>query len=344
MPEEAQLRLHWQDLSEPVTLGDPYLGHVFAPSHVDRIARPDGDFAFTFTTDEHGFRNPSPWPERADIVVVGDSMAFSYGVEDDEAWTALLAAQLPGRRVVNLGLIGGAPQQYLRIYERFGQPLQPDLVLFCLFPGNDVGEAGLFDRWVRGGSQGNYLIERFRNDKDGSPRSISDMLRQSYLAMFLRYTRKDMVSRVNARTIDLPDGGQIQLVPDFYDVVERLTQPGHPNFRLVLDTVEQARALAQQNGSQFLVLLMPTKEEIYLPLLDDEERAPATAPFVAAFEEAGIPYLDLTPPLRTGARQGEQLFYEVDGHPNATGYGRIARAVLDHLRNNGQTYGLERVQ
>jgi lysophospholipase L1-like esterase len=340
MPEEAQLRLHWRSLSEPVALGDPYLGHVFAPSQVNRIARPDGDFAFTFTTDEHGFRNPSPWPERADIVVLGDSMAFSYGVEDEEAWTALLAARLLGRRILNLGLIGGAPQQYLRIYERFGQHLQPGLVLFCLFPGNDVGEAGLFDRWVKAGSQGNYLIERFRTEKDDSPRGIQDMLRESYVAVFLRYTRKDMVSRVNARTLDLPDGGQVQLVPTFYDVVERLTQPDHPNFRLVLDTVEQARALVEQNGSQFLVLLMPTKEEIYLPLLDDEERAPAIAPFVAAFQAMGIPYLDLTVPLRAGARQGERLFYEVDGHPNATGYGLIARAVLDHLRRDSQRYDI----
>src|ERR687892_2129263 len=121
MPEAAQLRIHWQDLSEPVTQADPYLGHVYPANHVDQIERPGGDFAFTYTTDEHGFRNPSPWPDRADIVVLGDSMAFGYGVDDEEAWTTLLADQLPAARIINLGLIGGAPQQYFRIYETFGQ-------------------------------------------------------------------------------------------------------------------------------------------------------------------------------------------------------------------------------
>jgi hypothetical protein len=51
MPEETQLRLHWRDLKEPVTLADPYLGYVFAPNHINRIARSHGDFAFTFTNE-----------------------------------------------------------------------------------------------------------------------------------------------------------------------------------------------------------------------------------------------------------------------------------------------------
>ena len=80
MPEEARLRLHWQELgADPVSSADPYLGFVYPPNYEGRFERDDGDFAFTYTTDEHGFRNPSPWPERAEIVVLGDSMAFSYG-------------------------------------------------------------------------------------------------------------------------------------------------------------------------------------------------------------------------------------------------------------------------
>jgi hypothetical protein len=148
MPEEAQLRLHWREMSEPVSLAEPYLGHAFPPNHEGRIERAGGEFSFTYTTDEYGFRNPSPWPERAEIVVLGDSMVFSYGVGNDETWPALLGEQLPRSRIINLGLIGAAPQQYFRIYEALGESLQPDLVLFCLLPGNDVGDAGLFDRWV----------------------------------------------------------------------------------------------------------------------------------------------------------------------------------------------------
>ena len=289
MPEEFQLRLHWRDTSEPVSEADPYLGYVFPPNHVDRIERSDGGFAFNYSTDEHGFRNPSPWRKRADIVVLGDSMAFGYGVDDDETWTALLADQLPGSRIINLGLPGAAPQQYLRFYEKFGRTLQPALILFCLFPGNDVGDAGRFDRWVKAGSQGNYLLRRYDDGNDESPRSIRHMLSQSYLVQFLRYTRNNAVSQITARTIDFPDGGQIQLVPAFDDDVERQTRPDHPNFRLVLDTVERTHALAERSGSGFLVLLFPTKQEVYLPLVGDEERPPAITPFVSEFDAGGNP-------------------------------------------------------
>ena len=109
MPEEFQLRRHWQDTSGPVPHGDPYLGYVFPSNYEGRVEDHNGSFAFNFSTDSYGFRNSSPWPRRADIVVLGDSMAFSYGVEDNEAWPDILAEQLPGSRIINLGLMGRRP-------------------------------------------------------------------------------------------------------------------------------------------------------------------------------------------------------------------------------------------
>ena len=325
MPEEAQLRLHWREVGgEVAPKADPYLGYVYPPHEKGRIARSNGDFAFTYTTDEHGFRNPSPWPERAEVVVLGDSMAFSYGVDDEDAWTNVLTNQLPDSRVINLGLIGAAPQQYFRIYKTFGQALHPDLVIFCLFPGNDLYDAGRFDQWVRAGSPGNYRAWRQQSNRR--------LLEQSYLMTFLHYARNQVESGFSNRTINFADGGQIQLAPTVYARGQFMASPDHPNFRLVLDAVKQTRALAEQNGSRFLVLVMPTKEEVYLPLLN-EQPPPATAPFVAEFERDGIPYLDLTPHLQAAARKGERLFFKVDGHPNAAGYRLIAEVVLDHIRS-----------
>jgi lysophospholipase L1-like esterase len=340
MPEEARLRLHWRQVHpETVSQADPYLGFVYPPNYEGRFERDDGAFAFTYTTDEHGFRNPSPWPERAEIVVLGDSMAFSYGVKDEEAWTALLAADLPGTRIVNLGLIGAAPQQHLRIYEKFGQALRPNLVLLCLFPGNDLSDAGRFEEWLQAGSPGNYDEWRHNAGQDARRMSLRNQLDRSYLATFLSYARQNLGSRFSGQTIDFPDGSRLQLVPAIYARNESLAQPSHPSFRLVLDAVRGTQALAQETGSRFLVLLMPTKEEVYLPLVD-EHPPPATAPFAAQFEQDGLPYLDLTPPFQATARQGERLFFEVDGHPNAAGYRLVAEVVLDYLRDGGQGFDL----
>ena len=75
-----------------MTVADPYLGFRYRPNLTGHLKR--GDLDFTFTTDEKGFRNSSPVPDAADIVVIGDSMAFGYGVPDDATWTHRVAARL----------------------------------------------------------------------------------------------------------------------------------------------------------------------------------------------------------------------------------------------------------
>jgi hypothetical protein len=153
LPEEARLRLHWSAIGkgkdvheQAVTVADPYLGFRYRPDFTGRLRR--GDLDFSFTTDHKGFRNDPPSPEAADIVVVGDSMAFGYGVADDATWTHLVATQRGSYTISNFGLIGGAPQQYLRILKAEALQLNPKLVLFMLFPGNDMNDARVFQEWL----------------------------------------------------------------------------------------------------------------------------------------------------------------------------------------------------
>ena len=40
-------------------------------------------------------------------------VTFGQGVNDEQAWPAILARAFPTSRIINLGLIGAGPQQYL---------------------------------------------------------------------------------------------------------------------------------------------------------------------------------------------------------------------------------------
>src|SRR4051812_11643222 len=94
--------------------------------------------------------------------------------------------------------------------------------------------------------------------------------------------------------------------------------PGTPHSR-ARSRRSSRRTLAAQQGTKVVVLLFPTKEEVYLPLLNQPVPRPA-APFAAELARRGIDYLDLTGTFTARARAGRSLYFELDPHPNQPGY------------------------
>lgn len=339
LPPEAELRLTWQSLESPEshTIADPVVGYLHKPNTVRTVER--SDLAFTFATDGHGFRNPWPWPERADVVAVGDSMTYGFGVDDDELWTRAVGAEL-GLTVINLGIDGAAPQQYERVYETFGSGLAPRLVLFGLFPGNDARDTRLFDDWLADGGEGNYAVYRhFGGRVPGARRGLRALVESSYLLTGLRALLEHRPGS-GGLTHELADGCRLRLVPGILaDSI--VTDPADPIFRRMMETTLATRDAAAADGARFLVLLFPTKEEVWLPVLG-RPCPDAVGPFRTALESAGVPCLDLTPALHERAAAGEVLYFEIDGHPNARGCEVIAAAVARHLAEHAAELGLAR--
>src|SRR5262249_52967534 len=144
----------------------------------------DRDFSAVRHVDSNGFGNAWPWPERAEIVTLGDSLTFGWGVSDSETWPAILSRALPENRVLNLGISGAGPQQYLRIYETFGIKLHPKVVLVGMFVRNDFRDAELFDRWLKSGAGGNYIVWR-ELGRPGSSLSLRRIVTKSYVGNLL---------------------------------------------------------------------------------------------------------------------------------------------------------------
>jgi len=333
----------------------PYIGHLHKPNHSFVIS--GRDFSATHHTDGHGFRNAWPWPDKVEIVALGDSVTFGQTVEDYQAWPAVLDRFLPQSRIINLGLIGAGLQQYLRVYETFGAKLHPKVLLVGLFIRNDFWDDGLFERWLKSGWNNNYMVWRdFGRPKKvhfDPSRPIStaiEMLGQrtgrlihgSHLHKLLRYVR-DAVRRgllSEVKIFQSADGSRLELLPkDFADKTAH-AQPDRREFHLALNALRRIHSMAAENGTRTLVLLQPSKEEVYLPLLGEAVPDPAE-PLRGELDNSGIDYLDLTPSFRERARAGEKLFHETDGHPNARGYALMAEIVLSHLKANAGRYGLK---
>jgi hypothetical protein len=302
----------------------------------------ESDFAVVHHTDGQGFRNAWPWPTEADLVVLGDSLVFGYGVEDDAAWPAILDRALPQLRVINLGLIGAGPQQYLRVYETFGLQLRPQLLLVGLYMGNDFWDAGLFERWLKSGGEGNYMVWRGFGREQADGFDLKEALRRhSYVYNLLRYSRNIYRNWRSSepRLLQFADGSRLQLWPSHLASKVTGASPDRPEFQLVLHALERIQKIAEAEGSHVLFVFQPTKEEVYMPLLGETTPDPGK-PLQIELDRFGLDYLDLTPHFRQRARTGERLFFETDGHPNQQGYRLIAEEVLAHLKQKAAAYGL----
>jgi hypothetical protein len=134
-----------------------------APSADLRVER--SEFAFRVVTNALGFRDPRlPAPKSPDVVRVvvggGDSFTHGYGVAEEEAFARRLEALLQDHtrrvEVVNLGVPGTNPRDYVGNLRDVGLAYEPDVVLVAV-GANDVHDVRV---QPRSGSQ--FGWERLR--------------------------------------------------------------------------------------------------------------------------------------------------------------------------------------
>ena len=100
--------------------------------------------------------------------------------------------------------------------------------------------------------------------------------------------------------------------------------------------------MAQARGAKLIVLLIPTKEHAFGPLVEAagstvldsllaDERA-LWALLQSSLTAAGIPYVDGAAALQASFSEGTQPYpIDTDGHPNPVGHRALATAIADRL-------------
>jgi len=92
----------------------------------------------TYDSDEYGFNNPlGVWQREPpiDVALVGDSFTQGHCVDLDQQFPTLIRQRYPG--TVNLGSDGNGPLIELASLLEYLPPLEPRVVLWCYFEGND---------------------------------------------------------------------------------------------------------------------------------------------------------------------------------------------------------------
>lgn len=112
-------------------------GYRLHPSRVLGLSYPPGaPRRVTVTSNADGFRDRRDFRDgdpRPRVVVLGDSMVFGMGVEEDERVTEALERLEPGWRVDNLGMVGFGPDLMLRALEAVRFEPAPRAAVVAIF-------------------------------------------------------------------------------------------------------------------------------------------------------------------------------------------------------------------
>ena len=275
-----------------------------------------GDTLYRINQD--GFRGPRyerPRPAEATrIVVMGDSIAFGYAVEEASTFPRVLEAQLAalvpqaGIEVVNLGVGGYNAWNEAELLKVVGISYQPDLVLvqFCI---NDLNDPSLhFDAQTR------LLLSTipdaaFPNPSlRRGPRHAPSRILAWCAASKLCALARDRWLAVSA--LDSDDAAKrAAVVP--------LESDDGPEWRWLETRYLEMAAAAERAGSGFAVLAFP-----YPAQLAGRGQDPVQERLLALGRRHGWTVVDPLPAYRAVNAAGTVLFRDF-WHPTVTGH-RIA--------------------
>jgi hypothetical protein len=264
------------------------------------------------------------------IVAIGDSMVFGV-VPRRQHFLTLLEADLNRNRrveILNMGVPGTEPKDYLAILVEEGLSFSPDLVLVGFFIGND------FEVRARRVHEHSYVATLF------------------YFLWRVASGIAPAAAGVESSGTSYDDDAPTFDRARFFEIQVTRAEIYYDDSR-VLDAARRAagylremRDLARGAGADLVVAIMPDETQINDMLRDEVERALAPAareqfdimrPNRAITHELsrhGIAHYDLTAAFREHRPAG-RLYKPQDTHWNIAG-NRLAAALLaGHIRDGG---------
>lgn len=308
-----------------------YKGDLYSPAYGADIAPHDYMAVF----DKDGFRNTGA-DGSSDIVVLGDSY-IEYGENNADTFSQRLS-EATGLKVLNLGVGGYGPQQYVIALKRYGISRRPRYALFCFFEGNDIQDISSFEAWKRDGSY--YYLDIV--SKNFFQRYVIalwetiDFLKRYYIqparqALFYTHETEKMF---DPRWSELDLGGVVVktvfcFLLDKREAKELLNTSAWLALRNIL---AEFKGLCLQNGVIPIVVFIPDKTHVYAEYSSEsrggrewlEHRIEQVAikhnienAMVEMCEGLKVKLINLAPLFETYARQEEFLYYPFDTHWNS---------------------------
>jgi hypothetical protein len=269
--------------------------------------------------NQQGLRDGEHTYERSDgrprILVLGDSFAWGYGVDEAERFSERLEAAL-GVEAINAGVSGYSTDQELLWYRDEGVKYDVDLVILVM-TGNDVGDvyrplvSNIYHKPRYVLEDGHLTLESYPVPQtSGLDRFVYHLSQRSSLAYLSIQRLFDLRAMLAASR-----EGTAHASTAVADV-----EPSEESFALTIALLNEIRASAHSQDARFLIVATnhwwnsPT-QATYLDL-------------VTALAAHGFPVLDVEAML---GFDRESMLIPGDGHWNEAGHAFVAAQIADAI-------------
>ncbi len=293
---------------------DSLLGWAHQPGQEGIFETPQ--FRTVVRINENGLRDRGHSYERQNdierILVLGDSFAWGYGVEESERFSQLLEETL-GIEVINAGVSGYSTDQELLWYRNEGIKYETDLVILVI-AGNDVGDndrqlvSTIYYKPKFVLEDGQLVPKGYPVPKTSSKgKLIYSLSQRSALAYFLVQRYFDLLSlygrlKVNSDHANSPESG-----------INAEREP----FKLTIALIDEMRNIAESRKAKFMIVATDSWW--------NHPSGETYKDFVTTLQSEGFLVLDVT--SMPGFDPEEMLISNDDVHWNQSGHEFVAEKI-----------------
>ena len=311
-------------------------------------------------SDARGLPN-SVAHDRADVVLVGDSFLVSASAVEPRGVKVRMEEAI-GRPVYSLGVAGIGPLREAWMVENVALELEPELVVWFFFGGNDLSDV---KRTMEHRAAG-------RRSRSELPDYVAPPLFRlpGVLETLLGSDPSSTKTGAPLPPLALRGGGPEDPEPTWFHptylsrlAIGRREWEGHVAWTETLDAINRGRDAARRGGAEFVLVYLPSKEEVLLPFVSDVEllyrylgygfegqlpldaaasqarmlqNRRALSEAVAAFcATEDIPCWVATPVLEALVSEGESGYFAADSHWDSIGQEAVVGPLLAFLEAEG---------